>query len=461
MAEAPPMADAPMGDAPPQWQRGANPADTPLEYTAGDDMMVGLNWDFGTAEVDVDVSAVTIDGNANVLEAVYYNQLQAHQGALKHSGDKESGDKKGYEEMIYMDLDILCNSPTEFVVFVVSCYKGGNFSNLKNANLDVLKHNFEQYHSAPIQLDTVGNSTLFVPGFIYRVGNGWFYHPVFNCTDRKARNFQDALITVKSALLPYMNPCVNIYDTLQVGKVFNMKKGDVVALPPGALTFKVGLGWSANGNVDLDAGCVMLDTNDNVVAIVNYQKLQGPGVTHSGDNTTGAGEGDDELVTVKLHQIPFQCTQVIFVVNMYTQGKSFSRDIFDAYVRLMCGNPLSVVAHFGISADEGGSLDGQCLLFCRLYKTQSGWKYEAIGHASQGRAATTPETLNSCKALNEPPVISEHWQADQSSVMQDNGVNWDAMRLPPIAIQKGANNNAGSSNSGGQQSSDGGCCTVQ
>ena len=43
-----------------------------------------------------------------------------------------------------------------------------------------------------------------------------------------------------------------------------MKKGDVVAIMTDALTFRLGLGWEAEGNIDLDASCLLLDENSKL-----------------------------------------------------------------------------------------------------------------------------------------------------------------------------------------------------
>ena len=51
----------------------------------------------------------------------------------------------------------------------------------------------------------------------------------------------------------------------------------------------------------------------------------------------------------------------------YSSGKTFKRDVYDAYVRMMCGNPLKVVAKFALSPDEGGEVSGRCLVFARLF----------------------------------------------------------------------------------------------
>jgi tellurium resistance protein TerZ len=47
-----------------------------------------------------------------------------------------------------------------------------------------------------------------------------------------------------------------------------------------------------------------------------FDHLKEPGVVHSGDNLTGAGDGDDELITIRLTELPSDVCQLFFTVNM-------------------------------------------------------------------------------------------------------------------------------------------------
>ena len=55
---------------------------------------------------------------------------------------------------------------------------------------------------------------------------------------------------------------------------------------------------------------------DNINSTVMYSNLKASGVIHSGDNTTGAGDGDDEIITVHLRELPSDVSQLFFTVNM-------------------------------------------------------------------------------------------------------------------------------------------------
>ena len=91
-----------------------------------DDLLIGLSWDFypGTKPVDLDASAVCFDSLGVVQDAVYFNQLTAFNGALKHSGDSTDGSGDGFDETIAFDVDKLPNN-VHMVALVVNAHDEG------------------------------------------------------------------------------------------------------------------------------------------------------------------------------------------------------------------------------------------------------------------------------------------------------------------------------------------------
>jgi tellurium resistance protein TerZ len=120
----------------------------------------------------------------------------------------------------------------------------------------------------------------------------------------------------------------------------NLTKGQQVSLTKrggGGLTVvRMGLGWDAvkkrglfgsrSQSIDLDASALLFDGAGNLVDAVYFGQLRSRdgSVQHTGDNLTGAGEGDDESVLVDLTRVPPTVTQIVFTVNSFT-GQDFSR----------------------------------------------------------------------------------------------------------------------------------------
>jgi len=71
----------------------------------------------------------------------------------------------------------------------------------------------------------------------------------------------------------------------------------------------------------------MFDNQRNLYDKVWWQKLRSDcgSVVHSGDNLTGKGEGDDEVITVDMERIPYRVNYILFAVCMYTRGSSLDR----------------------------------------------------------------------------------------------------------------------------------------
>src|SRR4051794_32717875 len=120
----------------------------------------------------------------------------------------------------------------------------------------------------------------------------------------------------------------------------SLSKGQSVSLVKsggGALAqVRMGLGWDAvrkkglfgsrAQSIDLDASALLFDAGGSVLDQVWFQQLtsRDGSVQHTGDNTTGAGEGDDESIRVYLPGVPAAVTTIVFTVNSFT-GQDFSQ----------------------------------------------------------------------------------------------------------------------------------------
>ena len=102
-----------------------------------------------------------------------------------------------------------------------------------------------------------------------------------------------------------------------------------------------GGGGSGATNMDIDASVIMLQddkfaSNDNLVYFGNLKSKCGS-VTHTGDNITGEGDGDDEQVIVDLKKVPANVNKLVFVVNIYdcVKRKQDFGQVENAFIRVM------------------------------------------------------------------------------------------------------------------------------
>lgn len=102
----------------------------------------------------------------------------------------------------------------------------------------------------------------------------------------------------------------------------------------------------------------------------------------TGDNRTGAGDGDDEQIIVKLNSIDPKYEKIVFIVQIYNGEKlqqHFGK-VQNAFIRAVDGKNVEM-ARFDLSG--GVAFNGQRLMvFAELVRESSGWKLNAIGEPS-------------------------------------------------------------------------------
>ncbi len=157
---------------------------------------------------------------------------------------------------------------------------------------------------------------------------------------------------------------------------------------------RMGLGWDpikpsgffgkllgSETAVDLDASCIVLDSQRHPVEVVWFRQLQsGDGlIVHSGDNRTGDGSGDDETISVNLEALPGNIRYLVFTVNSFL-GQSFEK-VGNAYCRILDDLTGKELARFNLS--DQGSHTGMIMAY--LSRSPSGWDLTAVGQRSHGR----------------------------------------------------------------------------
>ena len=184
----------------------------------------------------------------------------------------------------------------------------------------------------------------------------------------------------------------------------NLQKGQRISLSkeaPGLSKITCGLGWDvikpggggffsnfgnkAGQDYDLDASVICLDNagkfsdSSNIIYFGNLAHPSGA-IVHQGDNTTGAGDGDDEVIIIDLSRIPPSIGKLVFVVNIYDcQGRKqdFSQ-IENAFVRLVNTANDRELARFNLSGKDYQGMTGMVL--AEVYQHNSEWKMAAIGN---------------------------------------------------------------------------------
>ena len=179
----------------------------------------------------------------------------------------------------------------------------------------------------------------------------------------------------------------------------NLSKGSKVSLAKvateaGISSLKrvmVGLGWNPNqydggSDFDLDASVFLCGADGKVHKESNfvfYGNKQAPGVEHMGDNLTGEGDGDDEVINIDLSGVDSDVEHIYFTVTIYESDirKQNFGMVSDSYIRIMDADSGVELLRYDLGEDY--SIE-TALLVGDLYRHNGEWKFNAIGSGYSG-----------------------------------------------------------------------------
>lgn len=175
----------------------------------------------------------------------------------------------------------------------------------------------------------------------------------------------------------------------------SLQKGGNVNLSKEAPTMTkmiVGLGWDVRATdgaaFDLDASAFMLNASGKVRSdadfiFYNQAKSADGSVAHSGDNRTGAGEGDDESIIVELGKVPADVDKIAVCVTIHdaeARKQNFGM-VAKAYIRCVNAAGDVEVAKYDLSEDASVET---AMIFGEIYRNGADWKFKAVGQGFQG-----------------------------------------------------------------------------
>ena len=176
----------------------------------------------------------------------------------------------------------------------------------------------------------------------------------------------------------------------------SLQKGQRVDLTkdrPSLKNVLIGLGWDINHydgetDFDLDASAFMTKANGKVgnendfIFYGNLNHVSGS-VQHMGDNRTGEGDGDDEVIKVQLDKIPSDYDTISFTVTIYEAEKRLQNFGMgeNAYVRLKDEDTGEELVRFDLTEDFSTET---ALVVAEIYKRDGQWKFAAIGSGYDG-----------------------------------------------------------------------------
>lgn len=175
----------------------------------------------------------------------------------------------------------------------------------------------------------------------------------------------------------------------------SLSKGGNVNLSkeaPGLTNILIGLRWDARATdgaaFDLDAVAFMLKVDGKIVSdegFIFYNNKISPcgSVVHAGDNLTGVGEGDDEVIRVDLSKVPSNVEKIVVAVTINkaeANNQSFGQ-VSNASMRVVNDANASEIARYDLSEDASTET---AMIFGEVYRYGTDWKFRAVGQGFAG-----------------------------------------------------------------------------
>ena len=178
------------------------------------------------------------------------------------------------------------------------------------------------------------------------------------------------------------------------GKISLAKVAADAGISGGLTKIMVGLGWDVNrydggADFDLDAAAFMLAGTGKVRSsddFIFYNQKVGPGVEHMGDNRTGEGEGDDEVINVDLNAIPADIEKISFTVTI-DQAEARKQNfgmVENSYIRVVDAASGTELIRYDLGEDFSVET---AVVVADLYRHGGEWKFNAIGSGFSGGLA--------------------------------------------------------------------------
>lgn len=178
----------------------------------------------------------------------------------------------------------------------------------------------------------------------------------------------------------------------------SLNKGGRLSLSkesPGLNRVLVGLGWDARAtdgvDFDLDASAFLLNASGKARSeadFIFYNQLRSTcgSVEHTGDNLTGTGDGDDEVIKIELNKVPAEVEKIAFTVTIHeadARRQNFGQ-VNNAYIRVVNADTNVEITRYDLAEDASTET---AMIFGELYRHSGEWRFTAVGQGYSGGLA--------------------------------------------------------------------------
>ena len=298
---------------------------------------VGLGWDFtGKETFDLDASVTGVGEKFNIVEAVYYGNKKGLKGSVIHFGDNLTGQGDGDDEVIQV---FLSRVPPEvfYLAVTINSYSRNSLIKAQSAYIRVFT---DKYNIGRFTLTRTKDCIGLLLGVFQRdpTQNIWYFRCMADPISGNVvtSSFEDIKTLLGNYTISKDGANNYVIHPLPGEPLFDFGKWQKL---DNRFTY-VGLGWDIQqgSNFDLDAAILTFDSMNNPLEIIYHRNLQSfnSSIVHYGDNKTGVGEGDDEVLSVDFANVDPNAYAMAVIINSF-KGNSLV-GIKNAFIRLFDQN---------------------------------------------------------------------------------------------------------------------------
>ena len=361
-------------------------------------VFVGLGWDFtGKDNFDLDASITGFGEKFNVVQAIYYGNKKGLNDSVIHFGDNLTGEGEGDDEVIQVFLSKVPQD-VYYLAVTINSYSNNSLIKAQSAYIRVYTNN---YNIGRYTLQRTKDCIGLLLGVFQRdpTQNIWYFRCMADPISGNVvtQSYEDIKTLLGNYTMSKDGTDNYVQHPLPGEPLFDFNKWKKVE---NRFTY-VGLGWDIQqgSNFDLDASILTFDEKNNLMEIVYHRNLHSynKSIEHYGDNKTGVGEGDDEVLSIDFGNVTPNTHSMAVIINSF-KGNSLVY-IRNAFIRLYDQNN-----YIGVHVLENcPECTGLLLGLFRKYEKTGIWYFCPVKDIITGIEA--PQSVNDVKYhLDQHPL---------------------------------------------------------
>jgi len=363
---------------------------------------VGLGWDFTEEETfDLDGSVTAFDYKLNPIESVFFNNLQGIGGSVLHHGDNLTGEGEGDDEVVTIGLDRVPEN-VKLLAVTVNSYRNNSLIKAKSGFIRLYTNTtgLGKYILARSK-DCIG----LLLGVFERdnSNNRWFFQVMVDPIEGNV--VLNSYESLKELLKTYDDNFIE--ETICKYIPLHPLPNEIVFqtnswIPITSQLTYIGLGWDIQRGMvyDLDASVIVFDTNNQIIDTIYHKHTKSSDGTiyHHGDNRTGNGDGDDEIISINFPKLNSSISSMAVIINSFKGNILVG--IKGGFIRLF-NDKGPIGCHL---LNEGRQCTGILLGLFKKDPNNGNWYFQVMIDNINGIDAveSTPDVINSLNryALN-------------------------------------------------------------